>query len=292
MLMLVLSSLRVDACSFVSHHSAFCTLVGSHRVAGVAAKTTVLPFGPVAALWTWAALKAGNSSARRAARKTAAKLSLIWIETILTMVSTSIAQTFSCQELDGKSFLRAQLTQTCDASSARRQLWRNYAIAMFLLFPLGFPLLLVVLMMSQRARIRELMEEVDRQSALARRSMNVMELHEVAPDSNYQERQLAVKYAQGQEAASAFNMRRRAPVLIVSGLLFVAGILLSLATYFLEAPMMCLLLGFSFGVMPGLVRSTFVCWKRCAVCNVVFMLGRAVPVSHFFLATTQSLRRL
>ena len=112
-------------------------------------RTTVFPLGPPALLFIWAAVvKAG----KREAYLTASKLSLFWIEMILTAgkgstirnwrfvqrinvhsernpfipsmpVSTSIVQTFSCETIDGEHFLRAQLTLSCDQSSARRRSW-------------------------------------------------------------------------------------------------------------------------------------------------------------------------
>ena len=75
-------------------------------------------------------------------------------------VSTSIIQTFVCEEIDGEKVLRAQMTQTCDPSSARRQSWKTVAVLMVIAYPIGFPLLLICLLLPQRARIRELMEEV------------------------------------------------------------------------------------------------------------------------------------
>ena len=54
----------------------------------MALKTTVLPLGPVALLWTWAVLKANSSS-----RRTAAKFSLLWIEMVLTVGKFIVAFT-------------------------------------------------------------------------------------------------------------------------------------------------------------------------------------------------------
>ena len=76
------------------------------------------------------------------------------------VVSTTITQTFACETIDGEEFLRAELNLICDPSSARRQFWKNYAVIMLAVFPIGVPLLLVYLLVSQRARIHELMGEV------------------------------------------------------------------------------------------------------------------------------------
>ena len=70
-------------------------------------------------------------------------------------VSTTITQTFACQKIDDEFFLRADMTVACDPFSARRQWWKNYAYCMLLLYPIGFPLLLLSLLLPQRARIRE-----------------------------------------------------------------------------------------------------------------------------------------
>ena len=69
-------------------------------------------------------------------------------------------QIFVCDEIDGEKFLRAQMTQTCDPSSARRQSWKIFGVLMIIAYPIGFPLLLICLLLPQRAKIRELMEEV------------------------------------------------------------------------------------------------------------------------------------
>ena len=46
----------------------------------LALKTTALPLGPVALLWIWARARAKN---RSEAQKTAAKISLLWVEMVL-----------------------------------------------------------------------------------------------------------------------------------------------------------------------------------------------------------------
>ena len=68
-------------------------------------------------------------------------------------------QTFACEEIprtSGEYFLRAQLTLACDHTSARRRAWRNFAVAMVLVYPVGFPLVLICLLLPHRARMREL----------------------------------------------------------------------------------------------------------------------------------------
>ena len=168
-----------------------CALPTATFYTTLAVKCTLFPLGPVALLWTWANL--GVTPAQRgAAYRKAAKLSLLWIEVILTTVSTTIAQTFICDFIDGEWRLRAELSLTCDSSSAIRRSWTTFAWIMlvgyvplcwlcivycntrirslivtssygwFFVFvvtryPVGFPLLLLCLLLPQRARIRELM---------------------------------------------------------------------------------------------------------------------------------------
>lgn len=160
-----------------------CSLPSSDFYTLLAIKTTILPLGPVALVWTYAlCAKPGK---RRKARQTAAKLSLLWVEIVLTAgeytvsssilqhhchslvvclctsrplvmaVSTTITQTFACDKVDGDYFLRAQMTLACDSSSTRRQTWVTFAVFMLLAYPIGFPLLLLCLLLPQRARIRK-----------------------------------------------------------------------------------------------------------------------------------------
>ena len=68
-------------------------------------------------------------------------------------------QTFACEEIprmSGEYFLRAQLTLACDRTSARRRAWQNFAVAMVLVYPVGFPLFLICLLLPHRARMRKL----------------------------------------------------------------------------------------------------------------------------------------
>lgn len=154
-------------------------------------------------------------------------------------------QTFACQTISGKWMLRAQLSLACDPSSSRRRLWRNWAILNLLMYLIGFPLFLICLMLPQRARIRknsflvpcrfvccccshaipsnqilgELMEEVTRQSSIARRPITLLDLREVQRDSNYQETQLITKLKQGREAGKALCFQRRQPTVVIGFLL-------------------------------------------------------------------------
>ena len=59
-----------------------CSLPGSTFYTQLAIKTTVVPLGPVALLWTYA--RCAKPVNRRKARTVAAKLSLLWVEMVLT----------------------------------------------------------------------------------------------------------------------------------------------------------------------------------------------------------------
>ena len=63
-------------------------------------------------------------------RTSAITYSMLFLELILPSVSTTIAQTFECEELGGKQWLRAQLTLSCQNSG-----WKAYATFMAVLFP-------------------------------------------------------------------------------------------------------------------------------------------------------------
>ena len=67
----------------------------------------------------------------------ASKLSLLWLELIYTSVSTTIFETFACDEFDGEQlYLRVELTLACDGSPVRRG-WVIYATFMLFVYCLG-----------------------------------------------------------------------------------------------------------------------------------------------------------
>lgn len=67
------------------------------------------------------------------------------------------------------------------------------------------------------------MEEVTRQSSIARRPITLLDLQEVQRDSNYQETQLITKLKQGREAGKAFGFQRRLPAVVIGFLFAMAG---------------------------------------------------------------------
>ena len=123
---------------------------------------------------------------------------------------------------------------------------------MIMLYPVGFPLFLVCLMLPKRTRIRELQEEVHRQSLIAQRSIHMLDLSDVQRDSYYEETKLIVRYRQGKAAAAAFNRQRRLPAVIIGGLMFTIGVSLVLWNAVFDGPLLYSLLGFSVGALPGL----------------------------------------
>ena len=171
-------------------------------------------------------------------------------------VSTTIAQVFACETIDGEQFLRAQMTQTCDPSSARRQSWKTFAVIMLFVYPIGFPLFLICLLLPQRTRIRELMSEADRQSSIVRRSVTVLELGGMQRDSNYEETNLIAKYKQGKAAGVAFDRQRRLPAFFVGSLLFTTGLVLNnslpVSAMLFEDPSRYSQLAFVLCILPGL----------------------------------------
>ena len=102
---------------------------------------TVGPIVPVALLWAWPAFCAITGAVKEKQERSArfaAKLSLLWLELTLASVSTTIIETFVCQQFDGEFFLNAELTLSCDGSkSSKRSLWIVYASLAAGVYPIG-----------------------------------------------------------------------------------------------------------------------------------------------------------
>ena len=60
--------------------------------------------------------------------------STVFLELILPSVSTTIAQTFMCEEIGGKKFLREHLILSCKHSD-ERSWWVSYATGMGFVYP-------------------------------------------------------------------------------------------------------------------------------------------------------------
>ena len=122
---------RLTASRFTQTVPLSCVL---HRTAFYQ-KLVVKAVGPVlvlALLWLKPLV-----DGKPASSQLASKLSLLWLELIYTSVSTTIFETFACDEFDGERFyLRVELTLACDGSSVR-QGWLIYATFMLLVYSLG-----------------------------------------------------------------------------------------------------------------------------------------------------------
>ena len=97
---------------------------------------TLAPLGIVALLWTPAAVKHITRKDSAPAARIAARWSLFLMELIVSGVSTTVVQTFICDEFDDGRYLSAQLTLACDGASPRR-LYAAYAVFMVLVYPIG-----------------------------------------------------------------------------------------------------------------------------------------------------------
>ena len=99
---------------------------------------TAGPFVVLALIWMWPLLCAilGNDSYTKAARS-AARLSVFWVELIYVSVSTTILQCFKCDAIGDGYWLRAQLTLSCDENDERRQTIKVLAAIMVLVYPIG-----------------------------------------------------------------------------------------------------------------------------------------------------------
>ena len=99
---------------------------------------TVAPLGAVTLMWTPAAAMHIARKDSAPAARTAARWSLFLMELIVSSVSTTVVQTFICDEFDGGDYLSAQLTLACDGSEQRRY-YLGYAVFMVLVYPIGKP---------------------------------------------------------------------------------------------------------------------------------------------------------
>ena len=87
-----------------------------------------------------------------AAAADAISYSTLLLILLLPTISTTISECLVCEEFDDGSFLRAQLSIPCD-SSAQRKFWVSWAVISLALFPVGSPLLLVVVLGVHRREI-------------------------------------------------------------------------------------------------------------------------------------------
>ena len=139
-----------------------CVLPEATFYSKLVAKTAG-PVMPLALLWAWpavCAIRGAGKTKLEHCTRFAAKFSLLWLELILTSVSTTIIETFVslylpnyrgmgnlcpinkcilwqvCSGYDGEYFLNAQMTLRCDGSP-RRNAWLVFAGLAVGVYPLG-----------------------------------------------------------------------------------------------------------------------------------------------------------
>ncbi|CAN0519022.1 unnamed protein product, partial [Scytosiphon promiscuus] len=69
---------------------------------------------------------------------------------VFTSASTLIFKTFDCDDAvgDGKSYLRADYSLTCESSL--HVFFKGYAIIMIMVYPIGIPALYAIILWSKR----------------------------------------------------------------------------------------------------------------------------------------------
>lgn len=83
--------------------------------------------------------------------------SIFFIEFVLTGIATVICKTFPCTNIKGAGrVMMFEPNLTCDSTPVRR-LWLTYATAMVLVYPIGIPLFIFMLLFLQRDKIRVIM---------------------------------------------------------------------------------------------------------------------------------------
>ena len=100
--------------------------------------STLAPLVPIALLWLPAFKKRITGMRSTSDEQSATRWSLFLLEFIVSSVSTTVVQTFSCDTYDDGMFLRAELALKCDGSDERR-LYLAYAWVALLAYPIGTP---------------------------------------------------------------------------------------------------------------------------------------------------------
>jgi len=97
---------------------------------------TVSPLLVVGLMWTYPLSRYLRRKSYAEAWLSAARSSLLLIELLLPMISTTVAQVFLCTTFDNGSFVQVELTLSCDDSVQRRG-WVMVALAALIVYPLG-----------------------------------------------------------------------------------------------------------------------------------------------------------
>ena len=98
---------------------------------------TTAPMIPLLLLWLWALTTDRRGGVHKGKRmQKAAHFSILWIQLILTSVSTAIVQTFVCSKFPDDEYLAVELTVSCSRQK-HRLFWRPWAICALLIYPIG-----------------------------------------------------------------------------------------------------------------------------------------------------------
>ena len=136
---------------------------------------TLGPIGVLPLLWTAAFLMRDKNNQKKDWRATAIHFSIVFFELILTSVSKTIFQTFSCTSFDDGAYLNEQLTLPCDDSSGRRW-WVSYASFFVLVYPVGVPALMMVVLVYYREQIKAVMLRLQEESLRAGAPCNLSDV--------------------------------------------------------------------------------------------------------------------
>ena len=120
--------------------------------------------GPVVVIVVMCAIIIAHSRRQHAeeaaeyAQRMCISSSLCFLELMLTGIALVICKTFVCETIEGMPYrvLTEQPTLSC-ATSAVRTWWVSYAWIMFVVYPIGVPLFIFVLLHYNRATIRRIM---------------------------------------------------------------------------------------------------------------------------------------
>ena len=97
---------------------------------------TLMPLGIFALLWVYPALTRATRGDSASATRFSAQWTLVGLKLLVSGVSTTIVQTFLCEQFDDGAFLSEDLTLECDGSKGRRG-YLGFAAFMVLVYPLG-----------------------------------------------------------------------------------------------------------------------------------------------------------
>jgi hypothetical protein len=96
----------------------------------------VSPLAVVALLWIYPSWRFMTYGYHHDLWQSAARYSILFIELVLPMVSTAVAEIYLCNYYDGSYHLRIELTLPCDASAQRRT-WVAIASVALVVYPIG-----------------------------------------------------------------------------------------------------------------------------------------------------------